>query len=101
MNLSVCQSASRLVGWSVCHNFLKGRKFHFHVPIGALVNIPSATSGFPETSAAAAAVAVASAALSGSAAEVLSVASELFSLLSAEALTAALDSTFHRPRFLS
>ena len=27
-----------MVGWSVCHNFLKGRKLHFHdTPIGALV----------------------------------------------------------------
>ena len=26
------------VGWSVCHIFFKGQMFHFHIPIGALVN---------------------------------------------------------------
>ena len=30
-------SIRRLVGWSVCHNFLKGRQFHFHAPIRALI----------------------------------------------------------------
>ena len=25
------------LGWSPCHHFLKGGKFHFHAPIGALV----------------------------------------------------------------
>ena len=34
----VCPSVSWLVGWLVCWSyFLKGREFHFHVPIGTLV----------------------------------------------------------------
>ena len=38
----VRQSVGLSIGWLVCRlvdrNFLKGRKFHFHAPIGELVN---------------------------------------------------------------
>ena len=32
---SYCNHSCPSVGWLVCHNFLsKGRKLHFHVPVG-------------------------------------------------------------------
>ena len=37
MTWSVRLLVGRLVGRSVCHNFLSGGKFHFHTPIGALL----------------------------------------------------------------
>ena len=36
LNPNVRVSVGRLVGPSVCHNFRKERKLHFHAPIGAL-----------------------------------------------------------------
>ena len=33
-------SDGRLVGWSVCHNFLKRQEVNFHAPIIALVSKP-------------------------------------------------------------
>ena len=37
MTRSVRLSVGWTGGWSVGHNVLKGREFHFHVPIGTLV----------------------------------------------------------------
>ena len=42
--MSICKLFGRLVGQSVCHNYLKNGKLHFHAPIGALVNIRHRTN---------------------------------------------------------